>query len=204
MYEKHRLEWPMAKYFTHPRRIGLIFLINSPTGWEREARKISLSLPSKAVRFLPFGNSNGIHRARRLRIRRNSNPRNPKLSPRSRSTLRLFSSFTSTCSSANSSRNRFSTACRSHCWRGCAVDTLHSREPQVGGFRSALACFRLSLSCPFRLLHTLHLLRPARHYPRVRIQRSSSERQRDFNPPEQRAAQRTLRPFPSPSVRPAS
>src|SRR5262249_27404345 len=26
MYEKHRLEWPMAKYFTHPRRIGLIFL----------------------------------------------------------------------------------------------------------------------------------------------------------------------------------
>jgi hypothetical protein len=24
-------------------------------------------------------------------------------------------------------------------------------------------------SCPFRLLHTFHLLRPARHYPRVRI-----------------------------------
>ena len=49
------------------------------------------------------------------------------------------------------------------------VDTLPSGEPQVGGFRSALACFRLSLSCPFRLLHTFHLLRPARNYPRVRI-----------------------------------
>src|SRR5215510_8693817 len=117
--EKHRLEWPIAKYFTQPRRIGLIFSITSPTDWEREARKISLSLPSKAVRFLPFGISSGIHRPRRLRTRRNSNPRNPKLSPRSRSTTRLFSSFTSTCSLANSSRSRFSTACRSHCWRGC-------------------------------------------------------------------------------------
>ena len=75
------------------------------------------------------------------------------------------------------------------------MDTLPSRDPQVGGFRSALARVRLSLSCPFRLLHTFHLLRPARHYPRVRIWRSSSERQRDFNPPEQRAAQRTLRPL---------
>ena len=70
------------------------------------------------------------------------------------------------------------------------MDTLPSGEPQVGGFRSALACFRLSLSCPFRLRHTFHLLRPARHYPRVRIWRSSFERQRDLNPPEQRAAQR--------------
>jgi hypothetical protein len=33
----------MAKYFTQPRRIGLIFSITPPTGWEREARKISLS-----------------------------------------------------------------------------------------------------------------------------------------------------------------
>src|SRR5215813_15511161 len=66
------------------------------------------------------------------------------------------------------------------------VDTLPSGESQVGGFRSALACFRLSLSCPFRLRHTLHLLRPARRYSRVRIWRSSFEHQRDFNPPEQR------------------
>src|SRR5215469_8255818 len=72
------------------------------------------------------------------------------------------------------------------------MDTLPSGEPQVGGFRSALACLRLSLSCPFRLRHTFHLLRPARHYPRVWIWRSSFERQRDFNPPEQHAAQRTI------------
>ena len=71
------------------------------------------------------------------------------------------------------------------------------RRTAGGGFRSALACVRLSPSCPFRLLHTFHLLRPARHYPRVWIWRSSSERQRDFNPPEQRAAQRTLRVGPS-------
>src|SRR6266536_4496850 len=87
MYEKHRLEWPIAKYFTQPRRIGLIFSITPPTGWEREARKISLSLSSNAVRFLPLGNNSGIHRPRWLRMRRNSNPRNPKLSPCSRSTL---------------------------------------------------------------------------------------------------------------------
>ena len=66
------------------------------------------------------------------------------------------------------------------------------RRTAGGGFRSALACFPLSLSCPFRLRHTFHLLRPARHYPRVWIWRSSFERQRDFNPPEHCAAQRTL------------
>src|SRR5882724_8785877 len=36
---------------------------------------------------------------------------------------------------------------------------------------------------------------PARHYPRLWIQRPSSERRRDFNPPDSCAAQRTLRPF---------
>src|SRR4029077_19758471 len=41
---------------------------------------------------------------------------------------------------------------------------------------------RLSPSCPFRLLHTALLSRPARHYPRFRIRRSSSERRGDFNP----------------------
>jgi hypothetical protein len=49
------------------------------------------------------------------------------------------------------------------------MDTLPSGELQVGGFRSALACFRLSLSCPFRPLHTFLLLRPARNYPRFWI-----------------------------------
>ena len=77
-----------------------------------------------------------------------------------------------------------------------AMDTLPSGVLRNGGFRSALICFQLSLSCPFRLLHTFPSLRPARHYPRFRIRRSSSERRRDFNPPEQRAAQRTLRSVP--------
>ena len=62
-----------------------------------------------------------------------------------------------------------------------------------------LACFRLSPSCPKRLLHTFLSLRPARHYPRFWIQRSSSERRRDFNPPDLGAAQRTLRPCPTPA-----
>src|SRR5208282_5295604 len=66
-----------------------------------------------------------------------------------------------------------------------------------------LGCVRLSPSCPFRLLHTALPSRPARHYPRFRIRRSSSERRGDFNPPDSRAAQRTLRTSPPPqSARP--
>src|ERR1700689_2186842 len=45
------------------------------------------------------------------------------------------------------------------------MDTLPSGELQAGGFRSALARIRLSLSCPFKLLHTFHLLRPTRYLP---------------------------------------
>src|SRR5215472_94330 len=41
-------------------------------------------------------------------------------------------------------------------------------------------------------------LRPARNYPRFRIWRPSSGRQRDFNPPEQRAAPHTLWASPRP------
>jgi hypothetical protein len=55
-------------------------------------------------------------------------------------------------------------------------------------------CVRLSLSCPFRPLHTFHLLRPATYYRRFWIQRSSSERRRDLNPPDQCAAQRKVHP----------
>src|SRR3977135_379819 len=51
-------------------------------------------------------------------VRRKSKPRKPKLSPRPRSTFRLFSSLISTCSSANSSRSRFSTATISQSCRG--------------------------------------------------------------------------------------
>src|SRR5215467_3419830 len=42
------------------------------------------------------------------------------------------------------------------------------------------------------------LLRPTTHYCRLWIWRPSFERQRDFNPPEQRAAQRTVRTSPPP------
>ena len=78
------------------------------------------------------------------------------------------------------------------------MDTLPSGVLLIGGFRSALICFQLSLSCPFRLLHTFPSLRPERHYPRFWIRRSSSERRRDFNPQEQRAAQHTLPVRPTP------
>src|SRR5260370_1714318 len=81
------------------------------------------------------------------------------------------------------------------------MDTLPSGVLLIGGFRSALICFQLSLSCPFRLLHTFPSLRPARHYPRFWIRRSSSERRRDFNPHEQRAAQHTLWRGPTPLKR---
>ena len=72
------------------------------------------------------------------------------------------------------------------------------RVLRSSGSRSALVCFRLSPSCPFRHLHTFHSSRPARHYPRFWIRRSSFERRRDLNPPDQRAAQRTVRPPPTP------
>jgi hypothetical protein len=70
-----------------------------------------------------------------------------------------------------------------------AMDTLASGNCE-DWLQVCLGCFRLSPSCPFRLLHTCSSSRPARHYPRVRIQRSSSERRRGLNPPDQRAAQR--------------
>src|SRR3984893_16932633 len=64
------------------------------------------------------------------------------------------------------------------------------------GFRSTLAVssFRLRARLGFSI--PASSFRPARHCPRVRIWRSSFERQRDLNPPDQRAAQRTLRPAP--------
>ncbi len=64
-----------------------------------------------------------------------------------------------------------------------------------------LGCVRLSPSCPVRLLHTFLSLRPARRYPRFWIRRPSSERRRDFNPPDLRTAQHTLRGCPTSRVR---
>lgn len=82
-----------------------------------------------------------------------------------------------------------------------AVDTLPSRDLQGTGFRSALAVsgFRLRARLGFSI--PVSFLWPARHYPRVRIQRSSFERRRDFNPHEQYAAQHTLRASQTPPSR---
>jgi len=65
------------------------------------------------------------------------------------------------------------------------------RDTPSNWLQVRLGCFRLSPACPFRLLHTLLLSRPARHYPRFWIQRPSSERRGDFNPHDSCAAQRT-------------
>ena len=71
------------------------------------------------------------------------------------------------------------------------------RDTPSNWLQVRLGCFRLSPACPFRLLHTLLLSRPARHYPRFWIQRPSSERRGDFNPHDSCAAQRTLQAAPS-------
>ena len=72
------------------------------------------------------------------------------------------------------------------------ADTLPSGVPQEAGSRSALAVsdFRLRARLGFTI--PSFFPRPARHYPRFRIWRPSSKRQRDFNPPDLGAAQHTL------------
>ena len=70
-----------------------------------------------------------------------------------------------------------------------AVQQLAPGPPwPVSGFRLRA---RLGFSIP------ILLSRPARRYPRFRIQRPSSERRGDFHPHDSRAAQRTLRAAPS-------
>ena len=78
------------------------------------------------------------------------------------------------------------------------------RSSSSGGFRSALAVsgFRLRARLGFSIPSLS--LRPARHYPRLWIRRSSSERRRDFNPPDLGAAQRTLWRGPTSRVRASS
>src|SRR5271166_5925837 len=100
------------------------------------------------------------------------------------------------------------------------------RDIPSNWLKVCLGCVRLSPLCPFRLLHTRLLSRPARRYPRFRIRPSSpetdlstgpqhhspfhpsrcaqtnensSERRGDFNPHDSRAAQRTVRPCPTPA-----
>src|SRR5579859_3926648 len=75
------------------------------------------------------------------------------------------------------------------------MDTLPSGVPLEDGFRSVLAVSGFRLRARLNFSIPAFSLRPARHYPRFRIWHPSSGRQRDFNPPEQRAAQRTLWPL---------
>jgi hypothetical protein len=76
------------------------------------------------------------------------------------------------------------------------MDTLPSGVTASGGFRSALAVSSFRLRARLGVSIPSSSLRPARRYPRLWIRRSSSEHRRDFNPPEQCAAQRTLRSTP--------
>src|ERR1700730_1499878 len=70
-------------------------------------------------------------------------------------------------------------------WTPCPPESAN------GGFRSHLGCILLSPSCPFRFLHTFHFSGQRGYSPRFWIRHSSSERRRDFDPPELRAAQHT-------------
>ena len=80
------------------------------------------------------------------------------------------------------------------------ADTLPSgcpcgRNPTVGA--SPWPCPSFPTSCPCRVRHG-RVPQPTRHYPHLWIHRPSSERSRDFNPPDQNAAQHTLRGAPTP------
>ena len=90
-------------------------------------------------------------------------------------TARYFSS----CPSDSTSR-----------WTPCPPERYKKVAPEPA---LAVSGFRLRARLGFVI--PAFSPRPARHYPRFRIWHPSSERQRDFNPPEQRAAQRTLRPL---------
>jgi hypothetical protein len=83
-----------------------------------------------------------------------------------------------------------------------AADTLPSgcpcgQNPTVGA--SPWLCPSFPTSCPCRVLHG-RAPQPTRHYPRLWIHRPSSGRPRDLNPPDQDAAQHTVRACPPPRV----
>ena len=69
-------------------------------------------------------------------------------------------------------------------------------RPALQSFRSwlqlCLGRIRLSPSCPFRHLHYLSTLRPVRHYPHLLDIDPWPRAERDFNPPETRAARHAL------------
>ena len=77
-------------------------------------------------------------------------------------------------------------------------------RPALQSFRSwlqlCLGRVRLSPSCPFRHLHYLSTLRPVRHYPHLLDIDPWPRAERDFNPPETRAARHALFPDPIPDT----
>jgi hypothetical protein len=81
---------------------------------------------------------------------------------------------------------------------GHPVLRLPSRQTTNLG-ASPWLCPSFPTSCPFRVL-LIHAPRPTRRYPRLWIWRPSSERLRDFNPPDLGAAQHTLRTSPPPQA----
>src|SRR5438309_4536603 len=80
----------------------------------------------------------------------------------------------------------------------CPSDSASRRTPcppedyKRSGFRFPLAVSGFRLRARVGCSIPSPLFRPTRSYPRFWISRSSSERERDFNPPEQYAAQRTI------------
>jgi hypothetical protein len=83
-----------------------------------------------------------------------------------------------------------------------AADTLPSGCPRgqsstVGASPWLYPSF--PTSCPFRVRHG-RVPQPTRRYPRLWIRRPSFERRRDLNPPDQNAAQHTLRACPPPQA----
>jgi hypothetical protein len=76
-------------------------------------------------------------------------------------------------------------------------------EPCREWLQVHLGCFRLSLTCPFRLLHTFPFSGQRGITPTFGYGAPHFEHRRDFNPPEQRAAQRTLLAPPPPSRLPS-
>src|SRR5208283_116352 len=82
-------------------------------------------------------------------------------------------------------------------WTPCPPK-YNKRWLQVG-----LGCIQLSPSCPVRPLHTFRSPASEATNPASWIWRPSFEHQRDFNPPEQRVAQRALpvdRPYTTPEM----
>ena len=147
-------EFPIRKYFTHPRRIGLITSITFSTGCDLQRRNTSLSSRSNPVRFFAFPGFAVAASALAPSARAGSqNPRIRKLSPFTRSTTRLLASFSARPSSANSSRSRRSIAVSNHSGRRSPSTRITSRVGRWRGDDQGVrgqAVSPLSGECPPR------------------------------------------------------